>query len=141
MANTRTKAQPPPTVYISESDFDALDRLVGDLPGSGPAGLLQAEMDRAEVLPEAEMPKGVVGLHRWVHFRDGQGNDVRRVQLVLPRDADIDAGRISVLSYVGAGLLGLTEGETIEWPSPSGGSRPLTIIMVEDRDPIAELAH
>lgn len=141
MANTRTKAQPPPAIFISEADYDALDRLVGDLPGSGPAGLLQAELDRAEVLADADMPKGVVGLYRWVHFTDGQGHDVRRVQLVMPREADIDAGRISVLSFVGAGLLGLTEGETISWPSPSGESRLLSIIMVEDRDPLEAAAH
>lgn len=139
MAKTRTKAHPPPSLYISEADFDALDRLVGDLPGAGPAGLLQAELDRAEVVKTADMPKGVVGLDRWVHFTDGTAQDVRRVCLVLPRDADIDAGKISVLSFVGAGLLGLREGETIEWPTPAGEMRRLSVIMVEDTDLIAEL--
>lgn len=139
MTKSRTNPQPPPSIFISASDFDALERLVGDLPGSGPAGLLQAELDRAEVVDEDDMPKGVVGLDRWVHFTDGAAQDVRRVCLVLPKSADIDAGRISVLSFVGAGLLGLREGETIAWPTPSGEMRNLSVIMVEDRDLVAEL--
>lgn len=139
MAKSRTKAHPPPSIFISEADFDALERLVGDLPGSGPAGLLQAELDRAEVVSDADMPKGVVGLNRWVHFTDGAAHDVRRVCLVLPRAADIDAGKISVLSFVGAGLLGLREGETIEWPTPAGEMRNLSVIRVEDRDLVTEL--
>lgn len=141
MSRTRTKAQPPPTVFISERDFDALDRLVGDLPGTGAAGLLQQELDRAEVVQDADMPKGVVGLNRWVHFTDGSAQDMRRVCLVLPKDADIDAGKISVLSFVGAGLLGLREGETIDWPNPSGETRRLTVVLVEDVDLVETLQH
>jgi len=126
---------------MTQSDFDTLDRLVGDLPGTGPAGLLQQELDRVEIYELADMPKGIVTLNRWIHFTDGQGSDVRRVQLVLPRQADIDAGKVSILSFVGAGLIGLREGETIEWPAPSGEMRPLSVIMVEDLDPIETLTN
>ena len=126
---------------MTQSDFNTLDRLVGDVPGTGPAGLLQQELDRAEICDIADMPKGIVTMNRWIHFTDGQGNDVRRVQLVLPRQADIDAGKVSILSFVGAGLIGLREGETISWPAPSGEMRPLSVIMVEDLDPIEVLAN
>ncbi|WP_297801211.1 GreA/GreB family elongation factor [uncultured Brevundimonas sp.] len=141
MSRPRTKAQPPPAITITERDFDALERLVGDLPGTGAAGLLQQEMDRAEVVADTDLPKGTVGLNRWVHFTDGGAQDVRRVCLVLPKDADIDTGKISVLSFVGAGLLGLREGETIDWPNPSGETRRLTVVMVEDLDLVETLQH
>jgi regulator of nucleoside diphosphate kinase len=59
---------------------------------------------------------------------------VRRVQLVLPKDADIDAGRVSILSYVGAGLIGLKEGQSINWPDTSGAARKLTLVKVEDAE-------
>lgn len=126
---------------MTQADYDTLDRLVGDLPGTGPAGLLQQELDRAEIFGMADMPKGIVTMNRWIHFTDGQGNDVRRVQLVLPRQADIDAGKVSILSFVGAGLIGLREGETIDWPAPSGEMRSLGVIMVEDMDPIEALTN
>lgn len=138
MTTPPTRKSRPPSIALTKRDYDALDRLVGDLPGSGPAGLLQQELDRAKILTRDAMPKGVVTLNRWLHFTDGQGADVRRVQLVLPREADIDAGKVSILSYVGAGLIGLREGESIDWPAPSGELRRLSVITVEDADPIEQ---
>jgi regulator of nucleoside diphosphate kinase len=55
-----------PAITLRSDDFDALDRLVGDLPGSGPAGLLQQELDRAKVCEPKAMPKNVVTLNRWL---------------------------------------------------------------------------
>ncbi|UQV19837.1 GreA/GreB family elongation factor [Brevundimonas albigilva] len=54
------------------------------------------------------------------------------MQIVLPHEADIDAGKVSVLSHVGAGLIGLVEGRTIAWTDPSGAERSLTPVMIED---------
>ena len=130
-----------PAITLRSDDFDALDRLVGDLPGSGPAGLLQQELDRAEVCEPADMPRDVVGLNRWLHYADDRHPEVRRVQLVLPKEADIDAGRVSILSHVGAGLIGLTEGQSINWPDPTGAVRKLTPVLVEDADPIESAPH
>ena len=143
MTTAKTRGRPPalPGILLSRADFDALDRLVGDLPGTGPAGLLQQELDRAEVCDDADMPRDVVGLTRWLHSADDRHPEVRRVQLVLPREADIDAGRVSILSHVGAGLIGLKEGESIVWPDPSGETRKLTAVLIEDEDPIAAVAH
>lgn len=121
-----------PAITIRSDDFDALDRLVGDLPGSGPAGLLQQELDRAKVCEPKAMPKNVVTLNRWLHYSDDHSPEVRRVQLVLPKEADIDAGRVSILSFVGAGLIGLKEGQSITWPDTSGSVRKLTLVKLEE---------
>ena len=104
-------------------------------------GLLQQELDRAKVCKAADLPKTAVGLNRWLHYADERHPEVRRVQLVLPREADIDAGRVSILSHVGAGLIGLKEGESISWPDPSGETRKLTAVLIEDEDPIEAVAH
>ena len=42
----------------------------------------------------------------------------------------IDEGRISVLSLVGAGLMGLSEGQSIDWPTQDGRHRRLTVLRV-----------
>jgi len=83
------------------------------------------------------MPKNVVTLNRWLQYVDDHSPEVRRVQLVLPKDADIDAGRVSILSYVGAGLIGLKEGQSINWPDTSGAARKLTLVKVEDAEAAA----
>ena len=143
MTTAKTRGRPPalPAITLSRADFDALDRLVGDLPGPGPAGLLQQELDRAEVCDAVDMPHDVVTLNRWIHYADDRYPDGRRIQLVLPHEADIDAGRVSVLSHVGAGLIGLKEGQPIVWPDPSGETRKLTPVLIEDPDPIEAVHH
>jgi len=143
MTLPKARSRPPalPAITLSQSDFDTLDRLVGDLPGKGVAGLLQQELDRAKVCKPNSLPANVVGLNRWVHYTDGQTDKVRRVQLVMPNEADIDAGKVSILSFVGAGLLGLKEGQTIHWPDASGELRKLTPILIEDEDLVEQLTH
>jgi len=122
-----------PEIFLTPEEHDQLSRLVGDHEAAGAAGLLQQELDRATVTHDR--PAHAVGLDRWVHFTDGRAADLRRVKIVLPQEADIDAGLISALSHVGAGLIGLPEGESILWPDPSGTMRKLTPVLVEDPDP------
>ena len=54
----------------------------------------------------------------------------RTVELVYPRDADISAGRVSILTPVGAGVIGLRTGQSILWPGRDGRERKLTIVKV-----------
>ena len=54
----------------------------------------------------------------------------RTVELVYPKDADIAENRISILTPVGAGLLGLRVGQTISWPDRAGQERLLKIDSV-----------
>ena len=126
-----------PEILISRPDHDLLDQLLGDSDRQGAAGLLRREIDRATVLEAAELPRDAVALYRWTHYVDEAGGPPRRVRLVLPTEADIDRGQVSVLSHVGAGLLGLREGMSIRWPDPAGRVRRLTPILVEDAEVVA----
>ena len=121
-----------PTIFLSAEDHETLSRLVGDIEGDGPVGLLQLELDRAIICEEGELPPLAIGLNRWLHYVDDRRPEARRVRIVLPQDADIDSGSISALSYVGSGLIGLTEGRSIEWPDQTGAVRKLTPILVEE---------
>jgi regulator of nucleoside diphosphate kinase len=127
-----------PDIFLSTQDFDALSRLVGDMPAEGVAGLLQQELERAIVCEPGDRPNGAAPLHRWLHYIDGRSPESRRIQIVLPHEADIDAGKVSVLSHVGAGLIGLVEGHTIAWTDPSGAERSLTPVMIEDPDDLSQ---
>ncbi len=40
--------------------------------------------------------------------------------LVFPAEADIAAGKVSVLTPVGAALIGLSKGESIAWTARDG---------------------
>jgi regulator of nucleoside diphosphate kinase len=52
------------------------------------------------------------------------------VQLVLPGEANIAHGRVSILTPMGAALFGLAAGHTIEWPDLHGQHRPIRILRV-----------
>ena len=121
-----------PDIFLSAQDHETLSRLVGDMPAEGVAGLLQEELERAVICESGDRPKGAAPLHRWLHYVDGRASQPRRIQIVLPHEADIDAGKVSVLSHVGAGLIGLVEGHTIAWTDPSGAERSLTPVLIED---------
>ncbi|OGN58839.1 MAG: nucleoside diphosphate kinase regulator [Caulobacterales bacterium RIFOXYA1_FULL_67_7] len=131
-STARTASPSLPDIFLSARDHQTLSRLVGDMPAEGVAGLLQEELERAVICEPGDRPKGAAPLHRWLHYIDGRSPQPRRIQIVLPNEADIDAGKVSVLSYVGAGLIGLVEGHTIAWTDPSGADRRLTPVMIED---------
>jgi regulator of nucleoside diphosphate kinase len=95
--------------------------------------LLQ-EVERAQVLPSAEMPANVVNIGSEVTFRDDMAGRVRTVILVLPKYADISERRISVVTPIGAALIGLQEGASIDWLTREGKSRRLTVLKVSAGD-------
>ena len=131
-AATRT-AQKKPPLHISESDYDVIAGLALSIEGRSPAlsQQLLSEIDRAKVHPDAKMPEGVVRLGSAVEFVDDSNGTRRRVTLVMPAEADIEAGRVSILTPVGAGLIGMSVGREIDWPHPDGRPRKLKILSVE----------
>ena len=52
------------------------------------------------------------------------------VRLVYPGEEDTDIGRVSVLTPIGAALIGLSEGQSIRWRSALGDWRDLTVLRI-----------
>jgi regulator of nucleoside diphosphate kinase len=75
------------------------------------------------------MPTDVVRIGSTIEFEVDDGRRLK-VQLVLPENADINAGRISVLTPVGAALIGLSPGQSMEWSGNDGKERLLTVLAV-----------
>jgi regulator of nucleoside diphosphate kinase len=128
----RRAARRRPPILLSDADHGILVGLAlsGARRNPDAARLLMEEADRAELVPAARLPAHVVALGSQVVFTD-EGNGVtRRVQVVLPSEADIGQGRISILSLVGAGLIGLKAGQAIDWPLQDGRLRRLRVLEV-----------
>ena len=90
---------------------------------------LLSELERADVWPEAAMPTDVVRIGSIIEFEVDDGRRLK-VQLVLPENADINARRISVLTPVGAALIGLSPRQSMEWSGNDGKERVLTVLAV-----------
>lgn len=93
--------------------------------------LLLEEINRAVIHTAARIAADVVTMQARVTFVDETSGAERTVQLVYPGEADISAGRISILTPIGAGLIGLREGQSILWPDRDGHQRTLSIVKVE----------
>jgi len=91
---------------------------------------------RCEDLRHGRSPR-VVTLGSEVTFREH--DRTRTVQIVAPEDADIERRRISVLTPVGAALLGLGVGQKISWDMPDKRVAVLEVLAV--RQPSDTPAH
>lgn len=127
-----------PTIYVTADECDALSALALSAEHRHPrsAAMLLAELDRAELCDAADLPPQTVRMNSSVEFVDEKSGVRRTVQLVYPHDADIEAGRISILTPIGAGLIVMSAGNAISWPDREGHVRSLKIVSVipPDRD-------
>lgn len=123
-----------PPISLSHTDCERLGHLAEVAADKFPqvADFLAREVARAEILLPGQAVSGLVMMGSTVDFRDDVSGQERRVTLVYPDKANVTEGKISVLTPVGAALIGLTIGQSIEWQTPGGGWRSLTVLKVHD---------
>jgi regulator of nucleoside diphosphate kinase len=121
-----------PPIALTRGDLEKLSRLADAATGpfAQTGEFLAREIDRAEVIEGFEQRPGLVTMESQVTFRDDVTGQVRTATLVYPDEADLSQGKISVLTPVGAALIGLSVSQSIEWETVSGGRRSLTVLAV-----------
>jgi len=127
-----TMRDPKPSLIIDAGHYERLIALVTRWMKQAPelATPLLEEVERARILPSAEMPADVVTIGSEVTFRDEATSRIETVRVVLPQDASIDERRVSVLAPVGAALIGLSVGQRIGWEMVDGRTRQLVVLEV-----------
>ena len=101
--------------------------------------MLAAELDRARILPDTEIPPDIVRLGSTVELEDLSDGEVLVQTLVLPGEADPSRGRISILAPLGTAVLGYRAGDEFRWPVP-GGTLHARIRRVETPESAAQSA-
>lgn len=111
-------------IYLTEQDYKRLVDLVQlQRLGTGVSSniaKLGEELKRAERVASEEIPADVVTMNSRVQLRNLQNGTDMEITLVYPKDADVNARRISILAPVGTAIIGCREGDEIEWPVPAG---------------------
>lgn len=122
-----------PKIVIGEREETRLTALATSALSVGRAEhvarVLLSEMERADLVPDAELPESVVRMNARVDFEVDDG-ERREAELVFPGDANIDAGKISVLTPIGAALIGLSPGQTMMLKGVDGRPHKLKVISV-----------
>ncbi|MBR1122859.1 nucleoside diphosphate kinase regulator [Bradyrhizobium lablabi] len=123
-----------PDIRVTESDSRRLSSLANSSMELFPrvAHFLAREIERASVVADEKELRGVVRMGSKVAYRDDETGIAREVVLVYPHEANIELSRISILTPVGAALIGLSAGQRIEFQTPGSGTRSVTVLAVSD---------
>ncbi|MGE4350352.1 MAG: nucleoside diphosphate kinase regulator [Candidatus Berkiella sp.] len=122
-----------PSLVISEEDYQKISSLLLNIK-TEIAELLEEELGRATLVPASELPENVVSMNSEVTFIDLDTNKEQKVTLVYPNEADIEKRKISIFAPVGAALIGLRIGQSIDWPLPDGKSRRVKVTSLARPD-------
>lgn len=124
---------PLPPIRICEDESRRLSSLADSSMDLFPrvAHFLAREVERATVTNESNL-QGVIRMGSRVTYRDDETGASREIVLVYPHEADIEHNRISVLTPVGAALIGLSCGQRIDFETPHKRSRSLTVLAVSE---------
>lgn len=112
-------------IYVTELDYNRLNGLIDrtrERNGTDREYLnkLEAELERAEIVDPKDIPADVITMRSKVRLKDLVSGESNTYSLVFPTEANFVEGKISVLAPIGTAILGYREGDTIEWPVPSG---------------------
>ena len=84
------------------------------------AQALEEMLDCSEVVAPQDASPDLVTVNSRVELGGPAGGERYAITLCYPRDAKPSEGEVSVMSPVGASLLGARVGEVVEWTTPAG---------------------
>ncbi len=121
-----------PAIVLGKADHSKLNELamagLDRMPDL--ADRLLGELDRARVVEEGKVPEDVARMGSRITYRTNDDKEVS-ITLVYPKDADIDEGKISVMTPIGTALIGLRKGQSITWRDRANKRHMLTVLDVE----------
>jgi regulator of nucleoside diphosphate kinase len=127
------RAESLPPLHLTRSDFVQLERLLATYARARPsraAEILGRELARARVVERDELPLNVVTMHSQIRLRDEHTGRERTVTLVYPSERGSTSDALSILTSLGAALIGLTEGHGITFTGPDGRKRRVTLLKI-----------
>lgn len=114
-----------PKLLITEQDYERISRLLAHSDDA--SEFLEEELDRATLVAPEKVPSDIVTMNSRIRYHDIESGKDAEITLVYPKDANLEEGKISVLAPIGAALLGLRVGQTIEWPLPNGKRKKIKV--------------
>ena len=115
-------------IIVTRDDFERLERLFSSEFAAAFSDKpylqsLQAELDKAEIVTQGDVPSNVVTMNSIVRLKQRRSCEIETYTLVYPEEADIANGKLSVLAPIGTAILGYRVGDRVEWRVPSGISQ------------------
>jgi regulator of nucleoside diphosphate kinase len=108
----------------------SLARRVHSSPAANEADDIETALELARVVPSRSVAPDVVTMYTQVQLVDVPSGRRYRLTVCYPSDAEPAAGFVSVLSPVGASLLGLRVGATARWVTPGGEPGAAQVVAI-----------
>ena len=122
-----------PPIYLTKRDFAQLDHLLMTYARTRPsraADILRRELARATVVDAADIAPTVVTMHSQARISNEHGDRERVVTLVYPSERGSTSDALSILTSLGAALIGLSEGQSITFTGPDDRARRVMVMKV-----------
>ena len=121
-----------PAITLGNAEHRRLLILAMTEPGHSAedSDFLNYELDRAMLVPDHNLPRDTARIGSTVTYRLSDDTRSRAVTLVEPAQADRATAKVSVLSPLGATLLGLRPGQAITRMGWDGAFRTFTVLTV-----------
>lgn len=113
------------TIYISQTDRNRLGNLIelvrkqGEPSNIAYVNRLEDGLEFAEVVAPSDIPPDVVTMRSTVRLKDLDTKEQSIYSIVFPTEANLDEGKLSVLTPLATALLGQSRGSTVEFQAPS----------------------
>lgn len=134
MPRSRRRRPSRPRIVIESSEHARLLELAEHACERLPqvARFLIEELTRSFIVPDGTCAANVVRMGSQVTYREDSTARLRHVRLTYPQHANVEQGRVSILTPIGAALIGMTIAQSIEWPTPAGHLDQLTVLDVSN---------
>jgi regulator of nucleoside diphosphate kinase len=120
-----------PEISVTKSDLSNLESLLSIHATHWSwraVEYLVRELMRATIVDEGTIPADVVTMGSRVEYREERQSSSQVVTLSYPGERELFDDAISILTPIGAALIGLRAGQSICYAGPDG--RPLTIKVI-----------
>ena len=120
-----------PSIILSEQDLRRLETMLEHQSKLTPTmEHWEDELARAQIVAPKDVPVNVVSMNAKVLVTISPATEPTEITLVYPHDFRGDKGQVNILAPVGTAILGLAEGQEIEWPQPDGHTMKVKIEKV-----------
>lgn len=105
-----------PPITLTKTTYGKLSKLLESVPEDMITDQLIDELERADIVDDAALPVDVVDMNSTVTFTVQATGKTFTYSLVYPTELDDTHQKLSILSPVGSAIIGLRQGDEIEWP-------------------------
>lgn len=117
---------------LTKTDYNTIKELIVNTPShliTKEISMLAKEIELAKKVPDAKIEPQVIRINSFFEVQDVASGKLLNFQLTLPKNANLEEKKLSILSPLGVALIGFQEGMEIEWVMP-GGLKKLKILSV-----------